>query len=90
MPAKITFKENLSKTATGDRIELVEREDYSYNGNGEVSIKRFDDIDGTKGNQKHGAPEGNRYFWVEVSAQETAFYQAVSADIRIYVAIVSP
>ena len=85
VPAKITFKENLSKTATGYRIEL-EEEDYSYNGNGRVSIKWFDDIDGEKGNQKYGAPEGNRYFWVEVSAQETAFYQAVSADIRIYVA----
>lgn len=86
VPAKITFKENLSKTATGNRIELVEGDDYTYNGNGDVSIKWFDDIDGGKGNQKYGAPEGNRYFWVEVSAQETAFYKAASEDIRIYVA----
>ena len=48
LPAKITFKENLSKTATGNRIELVEGEDYTYNGNGEVSIKWFTDIDGEK------------------------------------------
>ena len=90
VPAKITFKENLSKTATGYRIELVEGDDYSYNGNGEVSIKWFTDIDGTKGNQKYGAPEGNRYFWVEVSAQETALYKAASADIKIYVAKGTP
>ena len=90
VPAKITFKENLSKTATGNRIELVEREDYSYNGNGKASIKWFTDIDGTKGNQKYGAPEGNRYFRVEVSAQETALYKAASADIKIYVAKGTP
>ena len=86
VPAKITFKENLSKTATGNKIELVKGEDYTYNGNGDVSIKWFDDINGGKGNQKYGAPEGNRYFWVEVSAEETAFYKAASEDIRIKVA----
>ena len=90
VPAKITFKENLSKTATGYRIELVEGDDYSYNGNGEVSIKWFTDIDGEKGKQTYGAQEGNSHFWVEVSAQGTALYQAVSADIRIYVAKGTP
>ena len=71
MPATITLKDDLI-FATGNPINL----NYTYNGNGQVTITWYEDKDTTQ--QLQEAPKGGRSYWIVMSAEATNLYQAVS------------
>ena len=71
LPATITLKDDLI-FATGNPINL----NYTYNGNGQVTITWYEDKDTTQ--QLQEAPKGGRSYWIVMSAEATNLYQAVS------------
>ncbi len=70
VPATITLNDDLI-FATGNPINL----NYTYNGNGQVTITWYEDEDKTQ--KLQGAPKGGRSYWIELSAEATNLYQAV-------------
>ena len=78
LPATITLKDDLI-FATGKPINL----NYTYNGNGQVTITWYEDENTTQELQE--APKGDRFYWIEMSAEATNLYQAVSKIEKVEV-----
>ena len=71
LPATITLKDDLI-FATGNPIYL----NYTYNGNGQVTITWYEDKDTTQ--QLQEAPKGGRSYLRVMSEEATNLYKAVS------------
>ena len=72
----VTFKSgDLEKTYDGQPASL-NNDDYTYTGNGTVSITWYQDNESSKGEQLETAPTDAGTYWVGVSAEATNLYQA--------------
>ena len=78
LPATITLDDDLI-LATGNPINL----NYTYSGNGQVTITWYEDEDTTQ--KLQGAPKGGRFYWIVMSAEATNLYQELLKTEKVEV-----